>query len=40
MGGSLNVLDGNVHVSITPMLADDEQGNIEAAKKVFTLLKR
>ncbi|MCB1560393.1 MAG: hypothetical protein KDI75_04790 [Xanthomonadales bacterium] len=40
MGGSLNVLDGTVHVSITPIMADDEQANIEAAKKIFTLLKR
>ena len=40
MGGSLNVLDGSTQVSITPMLADDEQGNIEAAKKVFGLLQR
>ncbi|MEZ5465465.1 MAG: hypothetical protein R3F22_09650 [Lysobacteraceae bacterium] len=40
MGGSLNVLDGDVHVSVTPVLADDDEGSIAAAKKVFGLLKR
>lgn len=38
MGGSLNVLSGNLQITITPMLADDEAGNIEAAKQVFAAM--
>ena len=38
MGGTLNVLEGDVQITITPMLAEDMDGDIEAAKRVYSLL--
>ncbi len=34
MGGTLNVLEGGYQLSISPIIADDEAGNIEAARKI------
>ncbi len=39
-GGSLNILVGNRELSISPQIADDESGNIEAAKKIFAAITR
>ena len=40
MGGALNVLAGDVQVSISLNLADDQAGNIDAAQRVFAALGR
>lgn len=40
MGGSLSVLAAGYELTISPMLADDEAGNIEAARKVAAAILR
>lgn len=40
MGGSLSVLAGGYQLTITPMVADDDAGNIEAARKIVAAILR
>ena len=40
MGGSLSVLAGGYQITVTPNLADDDQENIEAARKVAAAVLR
>ena len=36
--GSLHVLAGRTALTISPSIADDQAGNLEVAKKVFTII--
>ncbi|MCB1554296.1 MAG: hypothetical protein KDJ14_10875 [Xanthomonadales bacterium] len=38
MGGSLLVLDGDLQVTISPLLGDDDASNMDGAKRVFAAL--
>ena len=40
MGGSLSVLAGGYQLTITPLVADDDAGNIEAARKIVAAILR